>query len=670
MSFPVTLSATNPQPITLTYNTIGSTATSGVDFTAPSGTLIIPANTPAGTVTLGITVVGDTNVEPDEVVQINLAGATNATLGTPIVGTGTITNDDFSVITIDSPSITEGNAGTTVMNFTVSLGAPVPAGYTVTVNYGATVNGTATAGSDYVALPAGALTFTAGQQTKTISVTINGDTTYELNETFSITLTSASAGAFTVPITSAIGTGTITNDDTLTASISSPSQAEGNAGTSTLNFTVSLNAQATAITAPVTVIYNGTVDGTATAGSDYVALLAGSTIINAGFTSQTIPVTINGDTTTEPDETFSITLASADLGGVPISLGTATGTGIILNDDVSIVNYTKTAAVGVVTPGVNTQVTYTITINNPFPGTSLTVIDTLDATYTIASATANIGAVSTAGNQVTLGPLTLAAGGETVIITIDGTFPNIGACQPVYNSQVELQVNLLPSVFINNSAPVNIGSAGPCALPLRIPSPFLRAPILPLAPNSSSGAAPEPTPTATDTPTATVRPTSTPTATHSPTSTATPEPTSTVTDLPTSTPTPTVTPTPTKKPKPQPQPTDVPTPTDTPQPSSVPTPKPTSTPVPPTSTPVPPTDVPPTSTPVPPTDVPPTSTPVPPTDVPPTDIPPTDTPVPPTDVPPTDVPPTDIPPTPVDPPRPTDRPVPPTPRPTHEPVEG
>ena len=76
-------------------------------------------------------------------------------------------------LSIADASVTEGNSGTTTANFTVTLSAAATS--TVTVNY-ATANGTATAGSDYVAA-SGTLTFTAGQTSKTIPVTVNGDTT-------------------------------------------------------------------------------------------------------------------------------------------------------------------------------------------------------------------------------------------------------------------------------------------------------------------------------------------------------------------------------------------------------------------------------------------------------------------------------------------------------------
>ena len=77
------------------------------------------------------------------------------------------------------------------------------------VNY-ATSDGTATvADGDYVAA-SNTLHFGANQNTQTISVTINGDTKVEANETFNVGLSNATNGA---TISDSQGVGTITNDD-------------------------------------------------------------------------------------------------------------------------------------------------------------------------------------------------------------------------------------------------------------------------------------------------------------------------------------------------------------------------------------------------------------------------------------------------------------------------
>ena len=119
--------------------------------------------------------------------------------------------------------------------------------------------------------------------------------------------------------------GTIVNDDVLpTLSILDAAVTEGNSGTTTVPVTVILSA---ASTSPVTVTYT-TANGTATAGSDYTAT-AGTLTFPAGSTSQTINVTVTGDTTVEPNETFLVNLTSPT--GATLLDGQATVT--ITNDD-------------------------------------------------------------------------------------------------------------------------------------------------------------------------------------------------------------------------------------------------------------------------------------------------------------------------------------------------
>lgn len=109
-------------------------------------------------------------------------------------------------LAINDLTITEGNSGTSTATFNVLLS--LASSQTVTVNY-ATANNTASAGTDYVAT-GGTLTFTPGQQSKTISVTINGDVTVETNETFFVNL----SGPVNATIDDGQGIGTIANDDT------------------------------------------------------------------------------------------------------------------------------------------------------------------------------------------------------------------------------------------------------------------------------------------------------------------------------------------------------------------------------------------------------------------------------------------------------------------------
>ncbi len=225
-------------------------------------------------------------------------------------------------LSIADVSISEGNSATTNANLAVTLSRAVTT--PVTVGYH-TANGTAVAGDDYTATT-GTLTFAPGVTTQTIAVKVTGDTTVEPDETFTVTLTNPTGA--TLARTTA--TATITNDDVAvtppTVSISDVSVAEGNTGTSNANFTVALSK---ATTNTVTVGYS-TANGTAIAGDDYTAT-TGTLTFAPGVTTQTIAVKVTGDTTVEPDETFTVTLTNP----TNATLNRTTATATITNDDVA-----------------------------------------------------------------------------------------------------------------------------------------------------------------------------------------------------------------------------------------------------------------------------------------------------------------------------------------------
>lgn len=122
-----------------------------------------------------------------------------------IVLTGTYSPSAVPTISVGNLNIAEGNSGTSVANFTATLSEVMDKAVTFNV---ATANGTATAGSDYTAVNLSQQTIPAGSLTKTIPVTISGDTTAEGNETFQVNLSNVSGA-----VLSGQGTGTIQNDD-------------------------------------------------------------------------------------------------------------------------------------------------------------------------------------------------------------------------------------------------------------------------------------------------------------------------------------------------------------------------------------------------------------------------------------------------------------------------
>ena len=142
---------------------------------------------------------------------------------------------------------------------------------------------------------------------------------------------------------------TITNNDDKPGITIAPASAiEGDSGSANMTFTLTL---AQAVTGDVTVNYV-TSDGTATAGQDYTAVTNGTTTIPANSTSTTFTVSVTGDTTDEPNETFNVTISlpepelEPDLpdgsGSSPpdvaiVGGNTATVSGTIVDDDPVVV---------------------------------------------------------------------------------------------------------------------------------------------------------------------------------------------------------------------------------------------------------------------------------------------------------------------------------------------
>jgi hypothetical protein len=111
-------------------------------------------------------------------------------------------------VVISDASVAEGISGTKVETFTVTRSGGTAA---FAVNFATSDNTATTADHDYVA-NAGTLNFGAGVNTQTISVTVNGDTKLEANETFFVNLSGATNGA---TISDSQGIGTIQNEELL-----------------------------------------------------------------------------------------------------------------------------------------------------------------------------------------------------------------------------------------------------------------------------------------------------------------------------------------------------------------------------------------------------------------------------------------------------------------------
>ncbi|HYY42547.1 MAG TPA: Calx-beta domain-containing protein, partial [Pyrinomonadaceae bacterium] len=135
-------------------------------------------------------------------------------------------------------------------------------------------------------------------------------------------------------------------------SISDVTHDEGNSGTTTFTFTVSLSAAA-----PSAVTFSiATQDNTATvANNDYVARSLTNQTIAQGQQTYTFDVTVNGDTTAEPTETFFVNVTGVT--GATVTKGQGTGT--ITNDDLTITPIYVIQGSAFTSPVVGTSVTTT-----------------------------------------------------------------------------------------------------------------------------------------------------------------------------------------------------------------------------------------------------------------------------------------------------------------------
>lgn len=188
--------------------------------TYQSGTLTFGPNVTTQAITIPIP--NDNVWNPDRIWSVSIQSASGgAVLGTPPnyqyyeTVPITITDDEPKpALSLSDAVVPEGNSGRKTVNLTLSLSAPLSTYCTVGLTYG----GTATRTVDYDASTT-YVYFSPGETTKSIPITVIGDTQIEPDETVIVTIASVANGYYYPPMTSvptiAKGTGTLTiaNDD-------------------------------------------------------------------------------------------------------------------------------------------------------------------------------------------------------------------------------------------------------------------------------------------------------------------------------------------------------------------------------------------------------------------------------------------------------------------------
>ena len=290
------------------WSAVSNTATSGVDFTAPGGTLTFAAGVTSRTFTVAIT--NDTAAEGNETAILVLS---NPTGGAAL----DLTRRAAPLTIVDNDVSSSGFKFQNAINTVAETGSKAVAvvrtssavAQSVTV---ATSDGTAVAGADYTAVTT-TLTFAIGEKSKTVTIPILGDTQVEGNEVVNLTLSNPTNGG-------TLGAGrtsllVITDND-----------AYGSLAFKTLTFTVGESGP----TATITVTRTGntayavgasyaTSNNTATEGQDYVAT-SGTLSFAPGQATRTFTIPIINDTAQDGNESVNLTLSNPT-GGVVLGQG-------------------------------------------------------------------------------------------------------------------------------------------------------------------------------------------------------------------------------------------------------------------------------------------------------------------------------------------------------------
>ncbi|MFM9966565.1 MAG: Calx-beta domain-containing protein [Planctomycetaceae bacterium] len=403
----------------------GAAPANATDFggTLASGNLRFAAGETSQSIVINVH--GELVIEPDETFAVTLSSPVGATL-TTASATATILTDDvpptLSVLA-NTASQAEGNSGVTTFEFTVTRSGNLTE--TSSFDYAAEFvidslrfRGLAPSTADDFGgtFPTGTVSFAVGQSEQTIAINVSGDTLVETDENLSLKLSNAVGATLSQTYANA----TIENDDTaLSITATSARNAEGTAGDSAFTFTVTRTGDTRAISTVDFAVgwdsvptptdaddFNGSLPSSAMVGTE--SQPTGTLTFEAGETSKTITINVSGDTTSEPDENFTVTLSNV----TGANLLTTSAAGTILDDD-GVLSITSDSASKLEANSGNTPVTFTVTRTG-----SASVTSSVD--YTVSGTGLPLPADATDfGGSLPSGSLTFAPGETSKTITVN-----------------------------------------------------------------------------------------------------------------------------------------------------------------------------------------------------------------------------------------------------------
>ncbi|MEI7766623.1 MAG: Calx-beta domain-containing protein, partial [Phycisphaerae bacterium] len=429
--------------------------TYGTDYTL-AGYTTFNVGTLTGTVTmapgqdhvnLALTPVDDAIPESNETVNIQLTGATGATLD-PIPGNltskVTILDNDSTVSIQKLGDIAEGGVTTGVFRISRALTDPTtdPLKVYFTRSGSAALGGdfTVTTGADNLLNPVSA-TIAAGQQFVDVTVQVVDDLIAEGNETINLTLNSSPTYTVDIPNSSAtmfVGD----NEPSVSIAATTPNTGEGSIIPGTFRIS------RTGSTANALTVYL-TRAGSAFLNADFTISGGGvnpanptSAVIGAGQSFVDVQVTPLEDTIGEGNETVVLTLGASATYSIDPTPGADTATvNIADNEPVVSINQLADTAEGSPFPGIfrisrvggDTSQALTVylqrsgtaaaigTADYTLTGGGIAPLNATTSTATIAAGADFVDIIVTANNDVVVEPT------ETVILTLLDSVPPLGS---------------------------------------------------------------------------------------------------------------------------------------------------------------------------------------------------------------------------------------------------
>lgn len=415
--FTVTLDGDVDSPLTVDVDTANMTASFGEDYLPNTGAVLSFSGNAGETQTFSVVVSGDTKVEQTETLAANLsrlfANGRDVSIS-QAQGIGTILNDDSALISITNALVTEGDAGSQNVAFTIRLDNEVDSA--VSLDFATSALSASAVDGDYGDVSGTVIfgTNSGGPQIAIVNVAVNGDSKVERDEAFAVLLSNLSTSGLNVSLLDTQGVATITNDDSATISIDDLSIDEGSSGITTFRFNVSLDAE---VDIPLMLDY-ATSDSTATSADGDFTAVSDATLTFAANTGgsqvQQIAIDVTGDSKVELNEAFLLTLSNLVTAGRNVTLTDDQAIATIRNDDIATLSIGD-VSIDELDSGA-ADITFTVTLDAEVDRDVSIDYNTLDGTATVASG----DYVANTGNSFTFAANSGGSQSQTFMVSVIG----------------------------------------------------------------------------------------------------------------------------------------------------------------------------------------------------------------------------------------------------------